>query len=452
MYKTLTLLLVVILITSTCNEDNINVTGMVNGLDCAGAIHSGNLTSGNVAVGVSSSISYSGGNGGVFDGQVVNSTGVTGLVAILNAGNFEDGDGSLTYSIAGVPLGIGTANFPVSIGGQNCTLSRVVNHLAGTIGNLNCTDAVNTGALSAGVAANGVSASISYTGGDGGFYSAQTIASIGVTGLTANLSAGNFAIGSGNLIYTIAGIPSNTGVANFVLNIGGHSCILSRVVVTAPTTNCGAYVAAGVWKEIMCHNLGANTSADPMMPSWELIGNYYQWGRNPTCFGRDGVDGTNPCGSPVYGAAGPWGSTMENDNAGDITGWSTVNAPNGAWKDSIKTANDPCPIGFRIPTAAQWDSIASSNLNQRIFTGTWTISPTNYSNGLKIGTKLFLPATGARFISNGSLISRGIVGNYWSSTESGSGTGGRFLNFSLGTAYTNNRERVIGLSVRCIAE
>jgi hypothetical protein len=71
--------------------------------------------------------------------------------------------------------------------------------------------------------------------------------------------------------------------------------------------SCGAYIAAGVWKEFSCYNLGAvgaTTEAYPFTPGWELNGNYYQWGRNPTCFGKDDA---NPCSSPVQGAAGPWG-------------------------------------------------------------------------------------------------------------------------------------------------
>ena len=201
----------------------------------------------------------------------------------------------------------------------------------------------------------------------------------------------------------------------------------------------------------MCHNLGANTSADPFVPSWELIGNYYQWGSNPNCFGRDGEDDTNPCSSPVYGASGPWGSTTDNDNTGIITGWNTTAAADGSWSDGSKTANDPCPAGFRVPTLTQLTALSNNTLNPRTSAGTWTSGGMNYSNGYRFGPSLFLPATGFRSNSSGSLISKDSAGSYWSSTENTSiDAGYLFLNSSIVTP--NNLSRTYGHSVRCIAE
>ena len=213
---------------------------------------------------------------------------------------------------------------------------------------------------------------------------------------------------------------------------------------------CGAFVAAGVWKFFMCHNLGANTAAVPTTPSWELIGNYYQWGRNPTCFGIDGTDAPNPCSSPVYGAAGPWGSTTANDNAGLITGWNTVLAANGSWA-AIKTANDPCPSGWRVPTITEWTGVTNTSLNARIFVGTFTGSATNYSSGIRIGTSLFLPTPGYRHNGNGALTSRGSDGYYWSSTESGS-TNAQFMRLISAGTQISAESRAYAFALRCIEE
>ena len=95
-------------------------------LDCAGATHNGTLTGGTAASGVSSVISYTGGDGSAHSGQIVTSTGVTGLTATLAAGNFASGSGSLTYTITGTPSAGGTASFAINIGGQSCTLARTV--------------------------------------------------------------------------------------------------------------------------------------------------------------------------------------------------------------------------------------------------------------------------------------------------------------------------------------
>ena len=298
--------------------------------------------------------------------------------------------------------------------------------------------------------------SVPYTGGNGSFYNAHSISSTGVTGLTATRIAGIFADGNGSVAYTITGTPTGLGTASFALSIGGQSCTLSLTVSAAWVgSSCGAYVASGVWKQFMCHNLGADMSADPFTPSWELNGNYYQWGRNPTCFGLDGFDATNPCSSPVYGAAAPWGYTMANENEGTISGWSSTAAPSGAWAVDIKTVNDPCPAGWRVPTEAQLSGVLNPALNPQTSVGTWSGSNINYTSGWKFGQSLFLPAAGTRRASNGSLINRDSHGAYWSSTESGDDDAQytQYLDFNNSSArmnYTNNRS--LGFSLRCVAE
>ena len=95
-------------------------------LACGSATNNGTLTGGTAASGVSSVISYTGGDGSAHSGQTVTSTGVTGLTATLAAGNFATGAGSLTYTITGTPSAGGTASFAINIGGQSCTLTRTV--------------------------------------------------------------------------------------------------------------------------------------------------------------------------------------------------------------------------------------------------------------------------------------------------------------------------------------
>ncbi|MFP3591957.1 hypothetical protein [Chryseobacterium sp. SIMBA_038] len=207
-------------------------SGIVS-LNCLDATHNGTLTSGTAASGVSSVISYTGGNGGSHSGQVVTSTGVTGLTATLLAGNFANGNGTLTYTITGTPSSAGTASFAINIGGQTCILTRTVTEPAGAITTLDCAGATNNGTLTSGTIASGVSSVISYTGGNGGSHSGQIVTSTGVTGLTATLSAGNFANGNGTLTYTITGTPSSAGTASFAINIGGQTCNITRAVIAS---------------------------------------------------------------------------------------------------------------------------------------------------------------------------------------------------------------------------
>jgi uncharacterized protein (TIGR02145 family) len=47
----------------------------------------------------------------------------------LQVGNFANGNGSLTYTITGIPYASGTASFALNIGGNTCSLTRTVNSL-----------------------------------------------------------------------------------------------------------------------------------------------------------------------------------------------------------------------------------------------------------------------------------------------------------------------------------
>jgi uncharacterized protein (TIGR02145 family) len=267
---------------------------------------------------------------------------------------------------------------------------------------------------------------VPYTGGDGGFHSGQTVASTGVTGLTATLSGGNFANGAGNLSYAITGTPASGGTASFALNIGGQTCTLNIFVCS---TGCCAKVSATEYKNFMCYNLGAaNTSADPFTPTWEINGGYWQWGLS------------------AQAAEGP---TATDPKDGAVSGWNTTNAPNGSWTDGSKTANDPCPAGYRVPTKAQWDEVRFNNTQTNV--GTFSNSVTNYGAGKKFGDQLMLPAAGERYGGNGTLGSRGNLGYYWSSTEN-SNNNAWYLYFNSSSAGTDSSGRTYGSSVRCVAE
>ena len=183
----------------------------------------------------------------------------------------------------------------------------------------------------------------------------------------------------------------------------------------------------------MCYNLGAaNTSADPFTPSWEINGGYWQWG------------------SPTQAAAGPTGPGSGETNEAAVPGWNSIDIPNGAWLDNIKTANDPCPQGFRVPTKAQWDGVRYNNSSS--ITGSWFGSATNYSSGRFYGTELMLPTAGSRSFNDGALFYRGDNGYYWSSTESGTVNAWSLAFVLAGSGTFSNYIRRSGFPIRCIAE
>ena len=193
-------------------------------LDCANAATVGVLTSGQAAGNVSVSVPYTGGNAGTYSAQNLASTGVTGLTATLSAGTLANGNGNVTYTITGTASTSGTASFAISLGGQSCSFTVNVAAPAATLTTLNCAGATTVGTLTSGQAASNVSVSVPYTGGNAGTYSAQSVPSTGVTGLTATLSAGTLANGNGSLSFTITGTPASNGTASFTILIGGQSC------------------------------------------------------------------------------------------------------------------------------------------------------------------------------------------------------------------------------------
>ncbi|RNA61549.1 hypothetical protein D1631_06195 [Chryseobacterium nematophagum] len=355
---------------------------VITGLTCSGATDAGTLTEGIAASGVSSQIPYTGGNGGSYSAQSISSTGVTGLTATLVAGTLANGNGTLTYNITGTPSSSGTASFAISIGGQSCTFTRTVVGSGGggpVITSLSCSAAVNTGTLTEGIAASSVSSLIPYTGGNGVSFPASTvIPSTGVTGLFAQIQADTLLNGDGNLNIHIVGTPTGSGVASFTITFGGQTCTLTRIVESGYTVvMCGSSQA---WYRF---NMGANATLDVDVPSQDIVGGYYQWGRRA--------------------------HVADAYNLGAISGWNTSDSiPDNSWnlgtegspiKDEL---NDPCPTGYRVPTATEFQTLLSNNVESRI--GTWSSGVddfTNFSAAVvftcpSTGKKITFPAAGYR--------------------------------------------------------
>jgi len=232
-------------------------------------------------------------------------------------------------------------------------------------------------------------------------------------------------------------------VTTTAVSIDGSSEVISE---------CGAYVAPGVWKEFDCYNLaaiGKTTGDDPFTPSWRLIGGYWKWGRK----GADESEWYDT--NTSHFAHGPTGPELVDANKDIISGWDTTYASDGSWSDGSKTANDPCPDGYRVPTRSQWDGVDWNNTQSIV--GTWSKSETNYSSAIYFGDNLMLPAAGNRNFFNGKLGRRGYYGSYWSSTDIAWESAWRLVFNSDSSSsqiycHTYSTYRYYGFSVRCIAE
>jgi hypothetical protein len=153
----------------------------------------------------------------------------------------------------------------------------------------------------------------------------------------------------------------------------------------------------------------------------EDYGGYYQWGRNSTDF------------TPVYGP--PWD-------------WSDPSNPN-LW-GATKTANDPSPAGYRVPTRAEIYRL----YDETFVTSEWTarngVSGRRFTDKLS-GKSIFLPAAGYRYVDGSFWLDVNVVGYYWSSTASG--TISFFLGIDIvGMDPSGNGGRASGCNIRSVRE
>lgn len=200
-----------------------------------------------------------------------------------------------------------------------------------------------------------------------------------------------------------------------------------------------AYIAPGELRTFLDYNLGADNVSDPLVPSQGLHGAKYKWGNI----------------TPLYTAA------QDQANAGYINPWEWSIQPSGAWSDTSKGYNDPCPDGYRVPTIEEWKGVIANNV--QAFVGPYISGPgmsANYASGLTIGSNMFLPAAGKRYWDNGYLVERGMYGYYASTTETiwAGQDPYRFallMMFHKGSnkGYINTgEEKRSAISVRCIKE
>jgi uncharacterized protein (TIGR02145 family) len=193
------------------------------------------------------------------------------------------------------------------------------------------------------------------------------------------------------------------------------------------TANANTVFNPNTGKIWMDRNLGASQVATSSTDV-ASYGDLYQWGR-----GADGHQIRTPLSTPTTGQ-----SSSSSPGANFLIGslnWYNGTNPDNLWQ-GVSGVNNPCPIGYRIPTEAEWNAESLS----------WS---TKNSTGA-FASPLKLPTAGYRDYSDGSLGKVGTDGVYWSSTVSSANA--RSLNFFSSVAFMNTDARAFGFSVRCIKD
>jgi uncharacterized protein (TIGR02145 family) len=187
-------------------------------------------------------------------------------------------------------------------------------------------------------------------------------------------------------------------------------------------------ITTSTGKTWMDRNLGAAevaaSSTDPAS-----YGDLYQWGR--------AADGHEKRTSVI--TAGPVAAGSEGANfiTSNVAPYDWLSTKDDTRWGATKTAHDPCPTGYRLPTEVELDA-------ERL------LFSTNNASGAH-AYALKLPAAGFRYYHNGTVSDEGILGCYWSSTAA-TGGGGRELFFNNNSAGGRTENRANGYSVRCIKE
>lgn len=246
---------------------------------------------------------------------------------------------------------------------------------------------------------------------------------------------------SESLIIFTGGEPATINISS--INIGGTTYTDKSIeypntleagkkytMTTRFRKLCGAFISASVWKVFMCHNLGADETANAFIPSYKINGAYYRWNVKDPVIGNP----TNASGAdPAYS-------------------WNTSFYP---YSSSWESSNNPCPSGYKVPTKAEWQAVIDNNTFGSM--GTWSQSASNFSSAITFGPSastytLILPAAGYRAYTSGNLNNRGRELSYWSSTRYDADYGYMlgYPGWGLGTGW--NYVRFTGAPVRCIAE
>ena len=270
-----------------------------------------------------------------------------------------------------------------------------------------------------------------------------SVASIDASGVVKALADGT---------CTITAVAVGGATASCTVTV--KSCVVPSVDYIADGVNYGKGIAIGdvIWAPVNC-GYEAPTDTYKGYP----YGKLYQWGRKYGQ-GYDRDDASYPSGEnlvegPVMPSVGQDAENRDKFYTSSSGDWSKVQNDqmwnSGTESSPVKTAYDPCPEGWRVPTYAELNQLRRNR-------SSWTTSESRkgyYFSGeytsIDGNPQVFFPAAGHRTY-DGNANDRGNYGRYWSSRPGYYGA--YFLFFYSSDVKLNDDVRARGYSVRCVQE
>jgi len=275
---------------------------------------------------------------------------------------------------------------------------------------------------------------------------------------------------------TIAATGISLDKTTFTLTVGGTYTLTATVTpttttdktviwtssdVTKATVSNGLVTAVGAGTVTITAQVGSQTATcvvtitarGVLSPGASVVINGVTWATHNVA--APGSFTTNP---EVAGMFYQWNSKVGWSSTYPLTPSDGTSIWNGSWvgsstpssTDTWTAANNPCPIGYRVPTYTEIQTL----LDAAKVTSTWTTQNSVYGRkftDIATGNSIFLPAPGGRDYEVGTIYYDGSSGLYWSSTAAGGGAA-YTLRFSSGSADWYDYNRANGFTLRPVAQ